>query len=414
MRYFSVLLIIIFPVFISCGFHNSATAILWTDRPEFAIYTEYFNSSQDQYKIETRYFESAAQKLTDPGVYPDIVAGNWLKSASTRNLFRPLDYLFKDQLVRKDSFYPALLALGNIEGKQYLLPISFNLPALIFSQDNSHLISNPFTINLEEIKALGKAYNVENNGIYSRMGFSPAWSDDFLFVVAVLFGASFREASPLTWNSDALEKAMTYIRGWIQEANTGIQAEDDFAFKYFYDPPAKLALSGRILFAYMESSGLFTLTQERRANLDFRWITENNTIPLAEGTVYYGIHKKGRAKKAANAFTRWFFQESTQRMLLEASKNNRMNETLFGIGNGFSGLRTVTEQIFPQFYPSLLGHIPPEAFLAPPNILPRNWMVIKERVILPYLHERIRDTSGEEPRSLERRLIEWNRLNREW
>jgi hypothetical protein len=158
---------------------------------------------------------------------------------------------------------------------------------------------------------------------------------------------------------------------------------------------------------------LFTLTQERRANLDFRWIAENNTIPLAEGTVYYGIHKKGRAKKAATAFTRWFFQESTQRLLLEASKNNRMNETLFGIGNGFSGLRTVTEQIFPQFYPGLLGHIPPEAFLSPPNILPRNWMVIKERVILPYLHERIRNTSGEESRSLERRLVEWNRLNRE-
>jgi ABC-type glycerol-3-phosphate transport system substrate-binding protein len=404
---------IIFPVLASCGLRDSETAILWTDRPEFALYTEYFNASQDQYKIETRYFESPAQKLTDTGVYPDIVTGNWLKSASTRNLFKPLDYLFKDQLIQKDSFYPALLALGNIEGKQYLLPISFNLPALIFSRDNSQLISNPFTISLEEIKALGKAYNLEQNGIYSQMGFSPAWNDDFLFVAAVLFGASFREAAPLIWNPGAMERVITYIQEWIEEANTGIRAEDDFAFKYFYDPPAKLVLSGRILFAYMESSGLFTQSQERMANLDFRWIAENETIPLAEATSYYGIYKKGRAKKAAAAFTQWFFQESTQRLLLEASKNNRMNETLFGIGSGFSGLRTVTEQIFPQFYPGLLGHMPSEAFLSPPNILPRNWMVIKERVILPYLHERIRNTSGDEFRSLERRLIEWNRLNGE-
>jgi hypothetical protein len=57
--------------------------------------------------------------------------------------------------------------------------------------------------------------------------------------------------------------------------------------------------------------------------------------------------------------------------------------------------------------------MPPEDFLSPPNILPRNWTAIKERVILPYLHDRIRHETKNDIRSLERRLSDWARLNRD-
>ncbi|MDR1107697.1 MAG: hypothetical protein LBL19_01550 [Spirochaetaceae bacterium] len=393
---------------------ESKTISLWTDRPEFAIYAEYFNSAQDEYQVETRYFESLPLELANTGASPDIVAGNWLKNTSTRVLFRPLDGLFRKDTgeALKNSFYPHLLALGNIEGKQYLLPVSFNLPAMVFAPNNSYLLSNSFTVSLDEIKELGKAYNTGNNGMYSRMGFSPSWSDDFLFITAIIFNTSFREAAPLAWTPEALEQAMVYVRQWIEEVNGGMRAEDDFVFKYFYDSPSNLALSGRILFAYMDSADLFTLPQEKRANLDFRWIAEKDSIPLSEETVYLGVCKGGNAQKAAMAFTQWFFLEDTQRHLMEVSRDNRLTETFFGIGNGFSALRTVTEHIFPQFYPNLLGHMPPEDFLSPPNILPRSWMAIKERVILPYLHERIRSENRNNIRSLERRLSDWGRLNR--
>jgi ABC-type glycerol-3-phosphate transport system substrate-binding protein len=407
--------ILLFPALFlgSCAGRTSSVAVLWTDRPEFALYAEYFNASQDSYKIETRYFESPSQKLTENGENrPDIVAGNWLKSVSTRSLFRPLDDLFKKNRLSRDSFYQRLLELGNIDGKQYLLPAAFNIPALIFARDKADQLSNPFTLTLEEIKALGRSFNVANGGGYSRMGFSPAWDDDFLFVTAVLFGASFREASPLEWDNNALERALSYIESWISDSNTGIEAEDDFTFKYFYDPPSKLVANGRILFFYMPSSGLFTLPQERRANLDFRWIAGEETIPISEDMVYFGIYRHTRAEKAAEAFIEWFFQEDTQRLFLEAAKDRRLNETRFGIANGFSALRTVTEQVFPQFYPSLLGRMPPGSFLTPPNILPRNWMAMKEQVILPYLHDRIRSGNRSDIRSLDRRLRDWNRLNR--
>jgi ABC-type glycerol-3-phosphate transport system substrate-binding protein len=400
-------------VLASCGANRGEPAIIWTDRPEFASYAESFNSAQDLYKVEVRYFSSPAQKLLQGEETPDIIAGNWLKSASTRTFFNPLDKLFKDQILNEEYFYPKLLALGKIENHQYLLPVSFNIPALVFVQANGALISNPFTIGLEEIKKLGQDYNRETNGIYSRMGFSPAWDDEFLFVTSKLFDSAFREDSPLAWDAQALEKALAYNQQWITEANTSIQQVDDFTFKYFYDPPAKLLISGQILFTYMGSAELFTMAQERRTSLDFRWIAEHNTIPLNEDTVYFGICKKGKNKKAAEAFTHWFFQPETQMQLLESSRNKRMNESVFGLGGGFSALRGVTEQIFPRFYPSLLGHIPPEDYLAPPNVLPYNWPALKEKVLLPYMHDRIRHTSREEITSLERRINDWTRINRE-
>jgi ABC-type glycerol-3-phosphate transport system substrate-binding protein len=400
-------------VFVSCGSWRSDTAVLWTDRPEFAFYAEHFNAGQDRYKVETLYFESPAQKLTEGGEYPDIAAAEWLKSASTRTLFSSLDSIFDGEGgISKSSFYPRLLSLGSIDGKQYLLPVAFNIPALVFAGDRGSSMSNPFTIDMEEIMEKGKAYNVETNGVYTRMGFSPSWDDEFLFITATLFNTGFREGSPIAWDPLALERAVTWIQSWIAGANTSIQAEDDFAFKYLYEPTAKLVSSGRILFAYMDSSRFFTLPQERRAALGFRWIAEKEIIPLDERTVYFGIHKKTKARKAALAFANWFFQTDTQRLLLESGKQKRLNETSFGISGGFSSMRTVTEQIFPQFYPSLLGHMPPESFLSPPNILPRNWTAVKERVILPYLRERIRRSSREEIRSLEKRILEWYRLNR--
>ena len=163
----------------------------------------------------------------------------------------------------------------------------------------------------------------------------------------------------------------------------------------------------------MDSSRFFTLPEERRTNLDFRWVSANEMIPLDEWSLYYGIHRRTKAFNGAKAFTQWFFTAETQRLLLEAAKSKRLNETSYGIAGGFSAMRTVTEQVFPAFYPDLLGRMPPESYLSPPNILPHNWTSVKERVILPYLRERVRNSSGDEVRPLERRVNDWYRLNRE-
>jgi ABC-type glycerol-3-phosphate transport system substrate-binding protein len=395
---------------ISCT--GNKTAQIWTDQGEFAFYGEYFNTVQNQYKVAVKYFQSPGAELARSGSTPDIIVGSWLKNASTGTYYKSIDNFFGAKKLSRSVFYPRLLASGRIDRNQYLLPVSFNIPALIFSKDRERELSNQFTINFDEIKDLSGKFNIINRGAYTRMGFSPLWSDRFLLTAAVMSGASFREALPLAWDAQALDSSMDFLYKWTNEINTNHQAEEDFAFKYFFEPPQKLIQSGRILFSYTESNVFFTLSQDSRNALDFRWVMEQNTIPITEDIVFLGIPKRGKAQRAARAFIQWFFRIENQRLLLEYSKANQINDTVFGICGGFSALSPVTEQIFPLFYPELLGRMPPPEFLIPPNVLPENWTLIKERVIFPYLHERARKESGEEIYPLENRLSDWMRMNR--
>jgi ABC-type glycerol-3-phosphate transport system substrate-binding protein len=404
MRFFYYCLPVIFLLF-AC---QAKTAQIWTDRPEFALYGEYFNTMQNQYKVTVRYYEFPAAELRKTDTYPDIIVGSWLKNTSTGIYFRALDNLFGEKKMAQTIFYEQLLAVGKIEKNQYLLPVSFNIPALIFIKEKEQSMSNSFTVDFEEIQALSGKFNIEKKGIYTRMGFSPLWDNDFLYITAALFGASFTEADPLVWDNPALEGSIDFIINWINTINTNIQAEDEFTFKYFFEPPAKLIQSGRILFSYMDSSALFTLNED---NMDFRWIAGENKIPLNEAAVYMGVPKKAKSPKAAAAFIRWFFNVDTQRKIMEECKANRINETVFGVCGGFSALSTVTEQIFPRFYPDLLGRMPPSEYLIPSAVLPENWVTLKERVILPYLNDRVRKNANE-AYSLEKRLIDWQRISR--
>ncbi|GHV83382.1 lipoprotein [Spirochaetia bacterium] len=395
--------------FISCSEDNIAE--LWTDRAEFAFYAQYFNASQNNYKIEVRQFNDLTNALTNTKEKPDIVAGSWLKSKTISSRWRPLNFILNKHPNLQKSFYPPLLALGKIGKNQYLFPVSFDLPIIIFSKNNNITLSNPFTIDLEEIRNTAKVYNVEKNGIFSRMGFSPLWNNEFLYQTAVLFGASFKEDSPLEWNTDALNATTDYIKNWIHEIDGGVQTEDDFIYKYFFDPPSKLVTTGRILFAYMRLSDFFTTASEVRSNLDFRMLAGDKTIPVCESECFYALDKKGNSKGASVAFTEWFFNETTQSLLLEESRKNHLADTIFGIAGGFSAMQTVTENIFQQFYPGLLGHQPYADFLVPANILPQNWPQIRDRVVIPYIREQARNP-GESKNDLEDRIAEWLRFNK--
>jgi hypothetical protein len=410
MRVYIAGIIFFTTLLVSCG--EIKTVQIWTDRPEFAVYCEYFNSVQNKYKVSVKYYEFPAAELEKNDNKPDIIAASWLKNSHTRTNFSSIDNIFGAKKLSRSIFYPNLLAVGRLQLKQYLLPVSFNIPALIFSRDKEHDLSNSFTIGFDEIKNLSKSYNAESRGAYTRMGFSPGWNDNFLFTAAVLYGGSFNEASPVTWDSAALDHSMDYIYNWTHETNSNYQAEEDFIFKYFFEPPEKLIQSGRILFSYMDSRDLFTLGDDGKKNMDFRWIMENGNIPINEDMVFMGIPKRAKNRHAARAFIQWFFRTDSQHMLMDYCRLNRINENVFGICDGFSSLTQVTEQIFPLLYPELLGRMPPSENFMPPNILPANWAAIKEHVVLPYLDERAHTASAAEIPSLEKRLSDWIRNNK--
>ena len=119
-------------VLISCS--NNKTAQIWTDRPELAFYAEYFNAVQNQYKVSVRHMAFPTAELRRSNS-PDLIVASWLKNSSTTANFRSLDNLFGTNKLSRSIFYHHLLTGGRINRNQYLLPVSFNIPALMFSQN---------------------------------------------------------------------------------------------------------------------------------------------------------------------------------------------------------------------------------------------------------------------------------------
>ncbi|MDR2521945.1 MAG: hypothetical protein LBC72_05280, partial [Spirochaetaceae bacterium] len=184
-------------VFSGCGF-ETATLTLWTDAPEFAFYAQAFNTAQVKYKIEVHEkrtlgleLETAARERRP---LPDIVAGKWLKAASLLGLWQKTDFLFAKNSVHKKMFYDVLLEFGRNGKEQLLLPVSFNLGAMVFMPDAvpstpplaALSAPNPAPLTLAEVRRAGAAFNLLSGGVYTRTGFSPTWewNGDFLYTAA--------------------------------------------------------------------------------------------------------------------------------------------------------------------------------------------------------------------------------------
>lgn len=414
MKKFLFIAVFVCSLLSACKNAEDSIAVIWTDRIEFISYCEAFNSAQSRYKITISYKENPADALMDASEQPDIVIGPWLRGDATRVKFSKLGGLLSQKKINPDIFYPLLFELGNSNGSQYLLPVSFNLPTIIFSASQKNIVKTNFTLSLEEMRELAAAYNKKNGSEYTKMGFSPRWDTDFLYVTAQGLDVSFEETQNLfSWNDKMLQELITDTRRWSQEVNTSAAAEDEFKFKYLYDPPYTLITNGRCLFWYLPSDVLFSLNNERLKSLDYRWMNYNGKTPIQDEIIYAGICKKAKNTAAAQAFLLWFFNEESQKNLLARSQTDNIIAPSFGLAGGFSSLKNVTENIFPVYYPLLLKHLPQTDDFSAPHILPHNWLQLKREIIFPYLRDQTRMLSADEkPLSLNKRISDWYKKSR--
>lgn len=400
-------------VFLGVSCSSSAPVVIWTDRPEIVSYVEFFNVSQRKAKAVVVYKEKPAVSLppAKDEQKPDIVIGSFLRNSRLKKNFAALDRLFGRDGIHPDFFYKSLLDYGTLNGRQYLIPVSFNIPAVFFSVQNSNLIPDTFFINSDTIRDIAAQFNAKNNhGIFTKMGFAPSWNVDFLYELAKNHSASFGEKGNLfLWNAEALEKTIAYIQDWSASKNDGTPAEQDFSFKYLYAPGYKQIDSGRCLFSYTTSDILFSLPEEQAESIDFRWFSENGKIFVEDELICLGLYRKSHNSDAASEFIKWFFSEATQKNLLERSVKMKLDTLTFGICNGFSSIRTVNERVFPAYYKTLLGNLPAEDSLEPPSVLPARWESLKERVVLPYLSEASRTDVKASCKSIEERLSIWRK-----
>ncbi len=408
-----ILLVFVGFLSFSCNSTYENPIVIWTNKSEFVSYVELFNASQDDYKAIVVYKESPAESfpVAKDEVPPDIVVGPWLKNETIRKNFLPLNYLFAGMQLQEQNFYPQLLEVGNINNRQYLLPVSFNVPVIIFSKQNEDLITNNYLLSLDEIKEISLTYNRKNKSkIFTSMGFAPRWNKDFLYTVAKMQGSNFQEQGrSFSWDKSKLDESINYLREWTTTNNETTTAEDDFSFKYLYMPSYKLVSSEHCLFAYSTSDKLFSIPEEKLSDIDYRWIHYENKIPVEDNIISLGLYKKSKNIEHAENFILWLMQEDTQKAILERNKSMKLNTATFGIAGGFSAIKSVNERIFTQFNSKLMGNLPIAECLETPNILPAHWDEIKEKVIIPYLMEATDTENQVTEQVLLDKISDWNK-----
>lgn len=392
---------------------GSTPAAIWTDVPEMALYAELFNGAQSRYRVEVLWKADLEASLKAEGPKPALVVGRYLKSAAVRSRFQALDFLFGELTVNQAAFYPELLSAGSFGARQLLLPISFNLPAVVFPADpavaNLADVRGKSLVGIRDLAGAASAFNKRQGPAFVRMGFSPRWDADFLVLAANAEGADFREGRPLAWDEEGLKAAIGSLKAWTKSVNGEPALEEDFQFKYLYTPGYKYVAEGRALFAYMDSSDFFLVPEEKRASLDYRWFAEKGSIPVDPEIVYAAIPLAGRDKAAAEAFLKWFFREDSQRAMLESARKTRILESSFGVAEGFSSVHSVTERLFPLYYPSLVGHLPPSEALASPKVFPAAWPELKAKVLGPWLLEATAGSGGKPGMEFSARLSEYGK-----
>ncbi|MGN0729799.1 extracellular solute-binding protein [Treponema sp.] len=397
----------------SCRKQQSKPLVIWSDNAEIVSYVELFNATHKNISAFVVYKDGVARSLppAKDELTPDLLIGPWLKNSATRKYFQPVDYLFREKSLDRSLFYKQLLEYGQINEKQYLVPLSFNLPAMIFNKKNEDLITTEHFLNLEQIRDFSAEFNEKNkSGAFTAMGYAPSWDSEFMYLATRLYGTSYHEkGSSFIWNEEAMQNSIQQMRQWTLENNSSTSAEQNFQFRYLYMPGYKQVASGRCLFSYTTSDKLFTLTDSQITDLSFRWLEQDGKIPVEDWILTIGLYKKAEHPAQAEKFIAWLMKIETQQLLIERTENMKLDTVNFGIAGGFSSLKEVNEKLYPAYYRHLLGNMPPEQFITLPNILPYRWHSLKSHVIIPYLKESIRTENSDTVQPLEERIAEWTK-----
>lgn len=392
-------------LFTACTHRTKDRIVIWTNSSDLVQYIELFNATHKT-KAVLVYKSNPAASLPPENdeLKPDLVIGPYLKTDSTKKYFEPVDYLFDRKYLDQRNFYSGLLSAGEIFFNTYLLPVSFNLPCVIFSTENKNFVQDGYTISPEEMLETGKKYNQRNKkNLLTKIGFSPLSSEPFLYTFAAMNGTDFREAGKkiFTYNEQKLDNSIKELVKMTRSSDISLQESNDFVYKYLSVVDTKRVSNGRSLFAYTTSNVLFQIPSEQLSKIDFRWVESDDRIPVEDSMVMMGISRYATNYAGCAEFIKWFYNPETQKEFLEMKKLLTSDLVTFGIAGGFSSIKEVNEHILPTYYTTLLLNIPQAGSFKIFKDKPANWEQIKKEVIIPYIKDAVLNYTDEDSKKSE-------------
>lgn len=364
---------------------HEQTLICLSSSPDVAFLAEWFNVSQSQYRVIFN-FASDSRETLNQRLFPDLII-----DTNLQDTLLSVDYhTLPSSLANPKTVYPDLLQPGKTGNRQKLLPLAFNLPLIAYAHTPGK-DEFPLFQSFNELADNAAAYNRRNQWEYTRMGFSPLWDADCLFLAYRQFGLQFIPMSKGFYADGAsLQKAQQRLDAWIQTTVGNLPLEKIYRDKYHRYPGYLLLEHNQALFYYYDTKTFFQIPPEHRAKLAFSWIGTDNRVPALEEVLFAGIPQHGNAKKGALAFLQWIQSPENQRRFIR--KKNELGIDGFGLLGGFSSLIEVTEDFFPLVYPILDSKLPaadqiafsvdlPLQLIEAKNEIIKNWMMKKAQGI---------------------------------
>ena len=374
-----------------------------TDTPDLQLYVDYYNARFPRAHIILSYMtDIAPERFSAPNI-PDVVIAKNIAYPQSARAFGALNARRIRARYAADDLITPLLETGRSGAFQKLIPLSYNVPLIVFSREHNFTFTDSVTTTLEEIRRLSDQFTEYNDGRYTRVGYSPLWEGDILYLGAEIFGASYRHsrAGRLQWNEEQMFDALNYFSAWIDnESNPG--ASNQFTSTYFRPPAHTALISGEIGFIYMDLIEFASLGSGYHQQLDFRILANAVGVTPLDDILYIGIPRGARRKAHARDFLYWLLDSDSHALLLE--ENVDKNIGIFGFAGALPITHYTTTFIIPRYYPWLIGRIPTSTRILPVSAKTRHWHLIKDEVVIPWLENHLR---GITQRSLAIEIEQW-------
>jgi len=366
---------------IGCDQASNRVSTLWTNVPEVAAYVERFNAAQRDWQILVEFQDDPASLLLTPGRKADLVIARGLASTEVRDSMVPLDFLFDNGSLSKAAFYRGITDAGQ-QGDQFkLLPVSFDLPVLLYSKKTFPSLPG-YSLDLGTVKQLGADFAPTDERVPKKLAFSPAW-EGFGVTFLQLKGVDFREGfqGTLTWDSGRLTQAVAEFRSW---PSPGPEATAEFRRKYLQVDPTTPLAAGRLQFYPSTLATFEARPWDERRDLDFRFVDEGGRVAAADSIVWAGIPSSSLTRGAGEHFLGWLFRADVQQTLIRQARID--DDRSFGLARGLSSLIRSNETTLVETFPEMAGRLPEPNRLWFWNDLPPDWRtVVKTAVVRPWL-----------------------------
>jgi hypothetical protein len=366
------------------------TLTIYSDSVETAELVNLFNQTQSLYKASYIYRPEGSNLSINPGEH-DIVISHSLQGYLDKML--SLDDLRETDFV--NSIYPEILKMGISGTSLKTIPLSLDIPVVL----TKDLQNDKKFISWEELGIQSKSFNVLKEERLTQSGFSPLWSETFL-------SAFYRSRIPsISKELDGNEfrgfaETAQELSEWIQDINGSLELDNDFSEKYRYIPDYRLILTGRTGYSVMPLSQWSLLPDSVSRELKIQPLIINEGLQNIE-TLAVGIPQTSENPEGAKAFLTWLLEEKTWEDYLLLTGRNR--DEGFAFLGGISSSESLNAGLLLEAYPWTEPLIPRKGEFAKQSVLPPQWRLLWNDLLLPLVKESIAHPSIEKDMSNEYR-----------